>query len=86
MEPSITLYALQHCAHCKRAKQYLENRNLRFKTVSVDMLSGAERNDTLRHLRRINPGASFPTLVIGDTVVIGFQKEKIEEALTRQSG
>ncbi len=76
-----TLYALQTCSHCKDVKRLLKERRVAFRTVYVDMLVGAERNDTLRYLRRINPSVSFPTLVVGEETIVGFKKKKIEAAL-----
>lgn len=78
---SIVLYALQTCSHCKALKAWLAERRVAFRTIHVDMLVGAERNDTMRHLRRINPAISFPTLVVGDTTIVGFKKEEIKAAL-----
>lgn len=78
---SIVLYALQTCSHCKALKEWLAERRVAFRTVHVDMLVGAERNDTMRHLRRINPSISFPTLMVGDTTIVGFKKEEIRAAL-----
>jgi len=47
------------------------------------MLLGEDRSETLRQLRRINPGVSFPTLVMGDTIIIGFKKDDIDDALKK---
>ena len=77
----ITLYALQTCSHCKDLKAWLTARRVPFRTVYVDMLVGTERNDTMRHLRRINPTMSFPTLVVGDAAIVGFKKASILAAL-----
>ena len=82
-DPSITLYSLRTCTHCKDTKQYLEQLNVSFKTIYVDMLLGEDRSETLRQLRRINPGVSFPTLVMGDTIIIGFKKDDIDDALKK---
>ncbi|MGD9249912.1 MAG: glutaredoxin family protein [Desulfobacterales bacterium] len=77
----ITLYALQTCSHCKETKKLLQERCIAFKTIYVDMLVGEERNDTMRFLKRINPSVSFPTLVVEDETIVGFQPKKIEAAL-----
>lgn len=77
----IVLYALQTCSHCKDAKRWLQERQVPFRTIYVDMLVGDERNDTLRRLRRINPSISFPTLLVGETPIVGFKKETILAAL-----
>jgi glutaredoxin-like protein NrdH len=80
--PLITLYSLQTCGHCKELKQYLQACGLAFRTVYVDMLCGDERSDTLRHIRRINPAVSFPTLTVGDKTIVGFKPDEIAEALS----
>ena len=78
---AIILYGLQTCSHCKALHKWLTERGVPFKTTYVYLLVGAERNDTMRYLRRINPSVSFPTLVVVDTIIVGFKKEKIEAAL-----
>jgi glutaredoxin len=81
-EPAaITLYALQTCSHCKDVKKQLQEHRIRFETIYVDMLVGDERNDTMRHLKRINPSISFPTLRVGEKTIVGFKKKEIEAAL-----
>jgi glutaredoxin-like protein NrdH len=47
------------------------------------MLSGDERSETISFIKKHNPKLSFPTLVIdnGGTVIVGFHKDQIEEAL-----
>ena len=77
----IVLYGLQTCSHCKALKKWLAERGVPFRMVYVDMLVGAERSDTMRQLRRINPSMSFPTLVVGGTTIVGFKKQEILEAL-----
>ena len=76
----ITLYGLQNCANCKDARKRLEESGLAFEMVYVDMLFGEERNDTMRHIRRINPAVSFPTLVIGEKVIVGFKPSEFDAA------
>jgi glutaredoxin len=77
----ITLYALQTCSHCKDTKKLLQERDIPFRTVFVDMLVGGERSDVMRYLRSVNPSVSFPTLVVGEKTVVGFKKKEIEAAL-----
>lgn len=78
---AITLYALLTCVHCRAVKKLLSDRRLDFKTIYVDLLLGEDRSDTLRALKRINPSVSFPTLSVGQTVIVGFKKEEIEAVL-----
>ncbi len=81
MSPKIKVYALSTCVHCKHTKEYFEEHDIPYDCVHVDWLYGEERNDTMHDLRKINPGLSFPTIVIGDTVIIGFRRDDIEKAL-----
>ena len=83
---AVVLYALQTCSHCKDAKQWLQERQVPFRTIYVDMLVGDERNETLRRLRHINPSVSFPTLQVGETTIVGFKKEAILAALVPPDG
>jgi glutaredoxin-like protein NrdH len=79
--PAIVLYGLQTCSHCKAAKTLLQRRKVTFRMVYVDMLIGQERNDTLRELKRINAALSFPTLRVGERIIVGFKEKEIETAL-----
>jgi hypothetical protein len=49
--------------------------------VDVDLLSWSERAAALEEVRKLNPLCSFPTILIGDTVVVGNREDKIREAL-----
>jgi len=44
-------------------------------------LLGEEKGDAMRELRKINPEVTFPTILIGDKVIVGFKKDRIAEAL-----
>lgn len=85
-ELTIILYSLQTCSHCRDTKKYLDQLNISFKTIYVDMLLGDERSRTLRQLRRINPSVTFPTLVIGENIIIGLKKDEIDNALKHMLG
>jgi hypothetical protein len=45
------------------------------------MLDGDERAAILEDVRKFNPRCSFPTIVIGDKVIVGFKENEIREAL-----
>ncbi len=80
--PRAIVYALTTCVHCKQAMKFLADLNVEYESVFVDTLDGEQRKATIAELKKHNPAASFPTLVIdGDRVVLGFRKDEIEEAL-----
>lgn len=79
--PEVVLYALLTCAHCRRVKEYLEQRGVSFEIHHVDLLTGDDRSRALDALKRKNPACTFPTLVMGDQVVVGYRPDEIEKGL-----
>ncbi|MGE4557819.1 MAG: glutaredoxin family protein [Desulfovibrionaceae bacterium] len=83
MGRNVVLYALSTCAHCRKTRELLESilGEDGFQTHYVDRLSGDERNDRMRELRRVNPELSFPTTVIDGATVVGAREARIRELL-----
>lgn len=81
MSSDVKVYALSTCMHCKHAKEYLEENHIPFDCIHVDFLSGEERTQVMDIVRKLNPAMSFPTIVIGDKVIVGFRREEIEQAI-----
>lgn len=78
---NVKLYALSTCIHCKNTKEFLNKCGVDYECVEVDKLEGEERKKTLDEVKKFNPSCSFPTVIIGDKVIVGFKKEEIQEAL-----
>jgi len=81
MAPTVKVYALSTCIHCKQAKQFLDAKSVAYECVHVDLLTGDERKQVVEEVKRYNPSLSFPTIIIGDTVIVGFRKDEIDSAL-----
>ena len=77
----VKLYALSTCIHCKNAKELLDACGVNYDCVDVDTLDGDERREMIEEIKKENPQCSFPMLVIGYKVIIGFKAEEIKEAL-----
>ncbi len=45
----------------------------------LDIIAGQAA--VLEELKKYNPGFSFPTILIGDEIIIGFQEDKVRRAL-----
>ena len=80
-ECDVKLYALSTCIHCKNTKEFLNQCGVNYDCVDVDILEADERKKLLEEIRKINPECAFPTLVIGDKVIVGFKKDEIKEIL-----
>ena len=77
----IKLYALSTCIHCRNAKEFLNECGINYDCVDVDTLEGGERREIVEEIKKSNPNCSFPMLIIGNKVIIGFRKDEIKEAL-----
>lgn len=77
----VKLYTISTCSHCKSTKKFLDECTVQYEFTDVDLLEGEERAAILEDVRRLNPRCSFPTIIIGDTVIVGFHEDKIREAL-----
>lgn len=81
MEEKVHVYALSTCSHCKAARRFLAEKNIAYDCTEVDLLGPAERAAVLEDVKKLNPRLSFPTIVIGRTVIVGFREQEIREAL-----
>ena len=81
-EHHVAFYGLSTCIWCKRTRQFLEDEGVQFDYVYVDLLTGPERQDAVDTVRKFNPRASFPTIVVdGSELVVGYQKDEIRKVL-----
>jgi glutaredoxin len=73
----VKVYALSTCIHCRNCKDFLNEMGVTYDCVHVDELTGEERKQIVEEVRKLNPSVSFPTVVVGDKVVVGFKKEEL---------
>ena len=77
--PHVTLFFSPTCAYCQQAREFLGRRNIEF--VARDV-SGDP--DALRDLVRLTGKYNVPVIVVGDEVVIGFDRARLERLLPRR--
>jgi len=77
----IKLYTLSTCSHCTRTKRFFKDNGIDMEYIDVDLLTGAERERIMDEVRKLNPDCSFPTICIGETIIIGFNEEHLRKAL-----
>jgi len=80
-QPKVFDYALSTCGHCRNAKKLLDSHNVQYDHIDVDLLPRDEMKAVLEDVRKVNPQTSFPTIVIGDKVIVGYRELEIMEAL-----
>ena len=77
----VKLYALSTCGHCRDTKTFLRQCGVDYDCVDVDKLDETGRKKVLQELMKISQECAFPTLIIGNKVVVGFKKEEIKQLL-----
>ena len=81
MPDNIWIYSLSTCSHCKAIKRLLGECKVEYKFTDVDLLNMDARKAILEDIKRFNPECSFPTIIIGDKVIVGYKESEIMEAL-----
>ena len=81
MTENVKIFSLSTCSHCTATKRLLSECEIKYEFTDVDLLSTEERNAILEDIRSYNPECSFPTLIIGSKVIVGFNEKEIKAAL-----
>ncbi len=77
----VKIYSLSTCSHCMDTKDLLKRCGINYDCVDVDQLEPEKRRTILEEIKKLNPQCTFPTLVAGEKVIIGFKEAEIKEAL-----
>jgi glutaredoxin-like protein NrdH len=77
----VKVFTLSTCSHCKATKKFLSECHVAYEFVDVDLLEGDERRAILEDVKKLNPRCSFPTIKIGEKVIVGYKENEIKEAL-----
>jgi glutaredoxin len=80
-QKSITVYSLSTCSSCRALTKLLEEMDLRFKAVDVDLLETDEKAEAMKTIKQLTSLVAFPISVIGDKVIVGFKEKEILSAL-----
>jgi len=77
----VKIFSLTTCSHCRATKKFLSDCTIKYEFVDVDLLKGDERKAIIEDVKKFNPRCSFPTIIIGEKVIVGFKEAEIKEAL-----
>ena len=78
---TIMLYALSTCPYCRMTKKYLDENDVEYDVIDVDLLEGDERTAVVADVKNLSGGTSFPVLVVDEDVIVGFNKAAMKERL-----
>jgi ferredoxin-thioredoxin reductase catalytic subunit/glutaredoxin len=80
-EKSPVLYALSTCSFCDVVKKMLDDLEVEYQAIIVDLLSAEEKEEAVQEITRFNPRCTFPTLVFGDKAIVGMKPQEIKDIL-----
>ena len=72
----ITIYSTPTCVYCKTLKEYFNSKNIKFQEIDV-----ASNEKELEKMVAISGQMGVPVVDLDGEVVIGFDREKIDEIL-----
>lgn len=81
MQPPVKMYTLSTCSHCKATKKLLDECAVKYEFIDVDLLAGEEQRAIIEDVKKLNARCTFPTIIIGDKVIVGYQEDEIKKAL-----
>ena len=81
MSIPVKIFSLSTCSHCKATKKFLSDANVAYDFTDVDLVEGDEKQLVINEVVKYNPNRSFPTIIIGQKVIIGFNEKALREAL-----
>ena len=76
MANSVIVYSTPTCPFCIRAKQYLKDNKIQFEDIDV-----SENHEKAQEMIKKTGQMGVPVLEIGGEIIVGFDKDKIKEAL-----
>ena len=78
----VLLYALSTCIWCRKTRQLLEDEDVTFDFVYVDLVDAEERKMAREHIRQFSDRTSFPAVIFDDAdCIIGYKPDAIKERL-----
>ena len=54
---------------------------MKYEFIDVDLLTGEEQSAVIEDVKKLNARCTFPTIIIGDIVIVGYQEDEIKKAL-----
>jgi glutaredoxin len=78
---SVKVFALSTCPYCRMARAYLDENDVSYVVVEVDLMEGEEKDAAVAEVKEISGGTSFPVVVVDEEVLVGFNKKRMKELL-----
>jgi glutaredoxin 3 len=74
----VKVYSTTWCAFCHQAKEYFKSKDVSFKDINVE-----EDQAAAKEMIEKTHQMGVPVIEIGDTIIIGYDRPKIDAALAK---
>lgn len=75
-QPRVVVFTTPTCSWCRKAKQYLQEKKVKFKEVDVS------RDETAaRDLVRMTGQMGVPVILVGSRPIVGFDRGQLDRLL-----
>lgn len=75
---TIKVYSTPTCPWCKKAKEYLNEKKIEFEDIDV-----SKNQEAVNEMMEKSGQMGVPVLDINGEVIVGFNKEAIDKALSK---
>lgn len=73
---TVKIYSTSWCAYCRMVKEYLDKLGVPFLEINIEQDQAA-----MAYIMSKTHSAGVPQIEIGDQVVVGFDRPRIDQAL-----
>jgi glutaredoxin len=82
----VFMYTLSTCPWCRKAKNFFKSNNIPFDYIDYDLRPEDEQEKIMEKMLEISGAGSFPVVMIGERVIVGYNPEKYSEVLGLKKG
>ena len=75
-EHKVKVYSTLTCSYCIRVKSYLDSQSVSYENIDV-----STDKDGLEEMVRISGQMGVPLIVVDGQMIVGFDKERLQELL-----
>jgi glutaredoxin len=77
----VVMYTLSTCPWCRKTKKYFADHNIPFQYVDYDLQPAQEQEKIEQEMKKRSGPLSFPWVLIGEDLVVGWNPDKYDELL-----
>ncbi len=78
----VKIFALSTCIWCKKTKRLMDDNNITYKYLDVDLLNNEDKQEAVSEMKKHINNISFPLIVIDNEIAIkGFQEKELRSTL-----